>query len=222
MKLINKLLPRQVMKYISVFEIFAFRYGHYVSLKTRKSLDNKHQPLPWYTYPAIEYLKQFDYRDKEVFEWGCGSSSLFWAGLAKKVTSVEDNEDWYGEVYSIKRDNMVLLFKKERENYAKAIKLSACQYDIVVIDGKYRDECARLALQVVRSDGWIILDNSDRYPLICRMLRDAGFIQVDFCGFGPINGFTWATSVYMKATCSFNRHSDKITPIGGIENNNVL
>ena len=42
-------------------------------------MDRDGNPLPWYTYPAIEYLRQFDYKDKKVFEFGCGFSSLFWA-----------------------------------------------------------------------------------------------------------------------------------------------
>lgn len=40
-------------------------------------VDRDGNPLPWYTYPAIEYLSQFDYGEKTIFEFGCGYSSLF-------------------------------------------------------------------------------------------------------------------------------------------------
>ena len=39
-------------------------------------LDRNGNPIPWYTYPAIEYLSQFDYSRKTIFEFGCGNSSL--------------------------------------------------------------------------------------------------------------------------------------------------
>jgi hypothetical protein len=48
-------------------------------------VDRDGNPLPWYTYPAIEYLSQFDYGEKTIFEFGCGYSSLFWAERAAKV-----------------------------------------------------------------------------------------------------------------------------------------
>lgn len=57
-------------------------------------IDRDGNPIPWYTYPAIEYLSQFDVTDKDVFEFGCGNSSLFWADRARLVTSIEDNPDW--------------------------------------------------------------------------------------------------------------------------------
>lgn len=33
-------------------------------------IDRDGNPIPWYTYPAIEYLSQFDVTDKDVFEFG--------------------------------------------------------------------------------------------------------------------------------------------------------
>ena len=42
------------------------------SIDEKICLDKDGNPIPWYTYPAIEYLSQFDYSDKEIFEYGCG------------------------------------------------------------------------------------------------------------------------------------------------------
>lgn len=35
------------------------------SIDEKVCLDRDGNPIPWYTYPAIEYLSQFDYRDKK-------------------------------------------------------------------------------------------------------------------------------------------------------------
>ena len=33
--------------------------------------------MPWYTYPVIEYLQQFDFSKLTVFEYGSGNSSCY-------------------------------------------------------------------------------------------------------------------------------------------------
>lgn len=52
-------------------------------------VDRDGNPLPWYTYPAIEYLSQFDYGEKTIFEFGCGYSSLFWAERQPKSSALK-------------------------------------------------------------------------------------------------------------------------------------
>ena len=51
-------------------------YGYFESIKVKLPVDKIGGPLPWYTYPAIEYIKQLDLTNKVVFEWGCGNSSV--------------------------------------------------------------------------------------------------------------------------------------------------
>src|SRR3954463_2256551 len=70
-------------------------YGHVKSARRGKCVDVIGNPIPWYTYPAIEYLKQLDFSTKNVFEFGAGQSTLFWAGRARRVVSVEDDAAWY-------------------------------------------------------------------------------------------------------------------------------
>jgi hypothetical protein len=45
----------------------------------------------------------------------------------------------------------------------------------------------------------LILDNSDWYPNSVSFLQgELGWIQADFHGFGPINNYTWTTSVFLN------------------------
>ena len=53
-------------------------YVHLKSVVAQRPVDADGRPLPWYTYPAIEYLEQLDFRDRTVFEFGSGASTLFW------------------------------------------------------------------------------------------------------------------------------------------------
>src|ERR1700721_952334 len=49
---------------------------------------------PWITYPAIDFLLQFDFSDASVFEWGSGFSTLWWSQRCRRIASVESNQDW--------------------------------------------------------------------------------------------------------------------------------
>lgn len=68
----------------------------------------------------------------------------------------------------------------------------------MVIDGLYREECTKKeVLERLKSKGWIILDNSERYPRMIRKLERMGFVRIDFTGFGPINPYAWSTSIFL-------------------------
>jgi len=43
----------------------------------------------------------------------------------------------------------------------------------------------------------IILGNSEHHPRIVKKLEKEGFTRIDFTGFGPINPYTWSTSVFL-------------------------
>ena len=168
-------------------------------------IDKDGNPLPWYTYPAIEYLRQFDYRDKKVFEFGCGFSSLFWALRAQKVVSVEDKEEWFAKWQrDFKVDNLEILLREEGEGYEKAIFEREEQYDVIVVDGKRRAECCKTAAEKLNPKGMIILDDSDRintseeYVKAVDILRKNDLIQIDFYGFCPMNNYTKTTSLFLK------------------------
>ena len=62
------------------------------------SQDENGAALPWMTYPAIEFLKNNLTKNHQVFEFGCGASTLFFAERVKKVVGLETNERWLGIV----------------------------------------------------------------------------------------------------------------------------
>ncbi len=55
----------------------------------------------------------------------------------------------------------------------------------------------------------IILDNSDWYKNTAKLLRDKlDLIEVDFHGFGPINNYTWTTSIFFSRNFRFSPIND--------------
>jgi hypothetical protein len=212
-------MPHHLAKSWRVFKIMNFDYGFLRSVATEKPLAGDGEPYPWYTYPALEYLKQLDFSDKTVFEYGCGHSTLFWAARAARVVSVEHNPDWYSLVRAKLPGNCTLVHEPQSDDYAAAIARFDQQFDVIVVDGlvtgRTRLKCARAALPWLRDGGMIILDNSDWLPESARVLRAAGLIEVDMTGFAPINDYTCTTSFFLHRDFAFAPRQER-QPVPGI------
>jgi hypothetical protein len=214
-----RIFPKIFNAYQSVTNLL-FNQGHWRSIKSRSAVDAAGRPIPWYTYPAIEYLRNFDFSKCDVFEFGSGNSSLYWASRAKNVMSVEDNHGWYEIVNKNHRSNLTVIYREEKLQYISALSEQKKSFDIIVIDGSHRFECAVHALKFLKKDGIILLDNSDRIEehRSGKLLRECGFIQIDFSGFGPINGYCWTTSVFVKGSELYLHSYSNPNPIGGLGN----
>lgn len=213
--MIKKLFPYKVKKLLKNFKVLAIDLGQWQSIKKEIPIDKENNPIPWYTYPAIEYLKQLDFTNKTIFEWGSGYSSLFWAKRAKEVVSVESDKKWFNIINKNKFNNLKIIFCEKKDDYIKAIINQNKKFDVIVIDGEYRYECAKNAIKCLADGGMIILDNSDWFPKTIEILRSYGLIQIDFNGFGPINNYTWTTSIFLSK--NFNFKINQPQPIGGLK-----
>ncbi|RPI65945.1 MAG: hypothetical protein EHM38_10905 [Geobacteraceae bacterium] len=105
----------------------------------------------------------------------------------------------------------------QKEQYAHSIVEQGEFFDIIVIDGLWRYACATKARPLLAPGGLLILDNSDWYPNTARFLRETQLFQIDFSGFGPINGYTWTTSIFLSADTSLQDRYRNPSPVGGIE-----
>lgn len=202
-------------KFLKFIEIWQNHFAIERTINEKKCISRDGKPLPWYTYPAIEYLSQFDYGDKNIFEFGCAFSSLFWAKRAQNVISIEDKQTWF-EKWSkeLKAKNLQICFRQE-EQYENAILETGKKFDVIVIDGIRRAQCTKTALQALSSEGMIILDDSDRiktsleYETAVSLLKNAGLLQVDFYGFCPMNIYPKTTSIFFTRNFNFPTINEK-------------
>ncbi|HMJ63978.1 MAG TPA: class I SAM-dependent methyltransferase [Candidatus Binatia bacterium] len=209
--LVAKVGPRQAAWLLDIFEE---KYGHFLSSQMRLPVTAAGEPLPWYTYPSIEYLQQLDFSARHVFEFGAGNGSQFWAQRAKSVTSVEHDPKWFEIVEQRKRPNQTLLLHENLDTYALAIATFARKFDLIIIDGKNRFACAKAALPFLEKGGMIILDNSDWHPKTAALLREADLIQIDFTGFGPVNSYTSTTSLFLHRAVRITPGSSRLPEPG--------
>ncbi|RRB02047.1 class I SAM-dependent methyltransferase [Larkinella rosea] len=218
---IVEMLPYSYRATFYNFKILSKDYGHFKSAANWQSIDKDANPIPWYSYPAIEFIKQLDLSNKTVFEYGSGNSTLFWASRCMRVVAVEDDPKWFDTIKSKLPPNVEYLMAADKETYLNAIGNYADPFDIIIIDGSHRLECTQAALNRLSPTGFFILDNSDWHPISSKHLRELDRIEIDFSGFNPINGYTTTTSLYLSRQVDFKPAHDRqpIAGIGGANNN---
>jgi hypothetical protein len=106
--------------------------------------------MPWYTIGCLEWLITLNLSELSVFEYGCGLSSLWWKQQCKKWNGVDVDSKW----------NNNAIITTDENTYIKASTDSL--YDIIIIDGSYRDNCTEYALKSINKTGYIICDNWDQ------------------------------------------------------------
>jgi hypothetical protein len=206
--------PARILALIRYFET---TLGGSISYRNMLPTASNNEAWPWYTYPAIEYLSQYDFSGCAVFEYGSGNSSKFWAQRAVTVKSVESNQTWYETVKSDLAENQDVLLFSDKNDYVNSIHSNNQSFDVIVIDGFYRYNCALESVKCLNAGGMIILDNSDWYPSTARILRENDFLQTDFIGWGPINSYAWCTSIFTKGNTKIPRRTtESILVLDGI------
>ncbi|HSA34294.1 MAG TPA: SAM-dependent methyltransferase [bacterium] len=215
-----RFLPDWYRNSLGMWKTMAYDMGHMKTIREQECRDASGAPLPWYTYPAIDYLNQMDLRNKRVFEYGCGFSTLFWASKAARVTSVENDADWYEKIRSLSPGNVDLHLATDPEMYVRAVLDERIgdreKYDIIIIDGYWRHQAARTARPRLKDEGFIILDNADWYPRTLRWLIDSGLLRVDMIGFSPINPYTLDTA-FLFSPGHRPIFRDKVIMKGGVD-----
>lgn len=72
--------------------------------------------------------------------------------------------------------------------------------NLIVIDGHFRNYFLEMCAKA-NSKALVVLDNSERieYGKGITSVLAAGFSKIDFTGLGPVNPYSWTTSIFMKS-----------------------
>ncbi len=142
----------------------------------KKPIDKKGDPIPWLTYSFIDFIEPRLQKSFIVFEYGSGNSTLWFSKKVHHIDSVEHDKEWYEQIKNNIPQNVTLYYKQlESDEYEKTILETPNQYDMVIIDGRKRMECAEYAIQKLKESGVIVLDNSECYPEIFKFLKSKDF-----------------------------------------------
>ena len=193
---------------------FSVAGGHFRSAITSRSVDAFGNPIPWYTYPAVDFLKVLDLSDSKVAEFGSGHSTLWWASRAREVLAFEADADWFREISEkAKRspniDIKLVSSPTDCEQYFKPD-----YFDVVVVDGgsglgtKGRAANAEIAFKNVRRTGLVIVDNTsaDYCRPIIEIANNQGWLRVDLAGHAPGAAKRSCTSLFFKPEVNLLSH----------------
>lgn len=139
-----------------------------------QTLDDNGIKMPWYTRPCLEWLESIDLKGKKVFEYGVGYSTLWFRSKGATVFGV-DNNPKYSQLTGTK------LVESNKIGYIKSI-YDYEPFDIISVDGLYRDECTQYALQRIKKGGFIILDNYKQtevepyWPVTEELIKELDYI----------------------------------------------
>lgn len=113
--------------------------------------------FPWYTKEALDEICTWDLKGKTVYEFGCGQSTLWWKAKGCDVSGVESDEGYYKALSNIGCD---ITYRTDAGQYSCDIYEHYKTFDIIIIDGIYRDECVEHALECLQMpEGRLIIDN---------------------------------------------------------------
>ena len=163
---------------------FSISTGHAKSSFLMRAVDRKGGPIPWYTYPAVDFLLQRRYQDKSVLEFGGGQSTLWWAARAKSVLCVEDDPHWFAKLSAQLPSNAEVHYISNLTSIEAFLKSRNQKFDVIVVDGGWRRELTRVSFDYLRRGGALILDNSEGYGLYDET-KDRRCSRIDFFGFAP-------------------------------------
>lgn len=176
--------------------------GWFKSFKNKTSVDKNGNPIPWVTYPFIDFIYERLNKEIDIFEFGSGNSTLFYATKVKSITTVEHDKQWFNKISKIIPENSKIIFQEADtdDDYCRCIKKTNKKFDIIIVDAVDRVNCIYNSLDSLSDNGIIILDDSERidYKDGINFLINNNFRRLDFWGIAPGILFRKCTSVFYK------------------------
>lgn len=201
--------------------------GWFRSVRANASVDRDGMPIPWLPYSVTAFLETRINPDISVFEYGSGNSTLWWSKRVARLVACEHNRKWYDYVLERLPDNVEYVYHELTPDgdYARSAAATGEQFDIIVIDGRDRVNCAKRSLASLKPGGVLVWDNTEgrnhrqnRRWMIANGLVDLGlsdtdraemneyhdgllaegFKRLDFTGIGPVHTFAWCTTIFYR------------------------
>jgi hypothetical protein len=174
--------------------------GWIESFKMKMPVDKDLNPIPWMTYPFIDFISDRLSPDMEIFEYGSGNSALWFAAKVKWVDSIEHDEKWY-KIMNQKMPNNVNLYHIKLDyggEYSMVPLTLNKKYHIIIIDGRDRVNCIKNSIKCLKPEGIIVLDDSERTQYLegIRFLSNEGFRKIDFWGISPGLFYKKCTTIF--------------------------
>lgn len=203
-KVVELFAQPKILKQLILMNKSGYLYdiGWINSFKHQLPLDKNNNPLPWVTYSYIQFISDRLNKTMEIFEFGTGNSTLWYASRVKSVISVENDREWFNTIKESMPINVNINYVELLEDgeYSSFINKLDNKFDIIIVDGRDRVNCTKNAINAIKESGIIVLDDSEResYREGIEFLLNNDFKQIDFWGIAPGVFFNKCTSIFYK------------------------
>ncbi len=178
-----------------------------LSNKLGMAVDENGNNIPWFSYSAVDFLQKYcqQHQNLQVFEFGSGSSTLFFQRKKYRTFSLETSKTWFNiitqklsalmsgvwqENYFSNQNkiNGAVVFLLENAyqnpNYYQFLPQnfnSKQQFDIILVDSLHRLQCVWHSLTFLKPEGLLIVDDFERknYHKIAQHLAEKNFYQLN-------------------------------------------
>ena len=156
--------------------------------------------LPWATYSFIEFIGTRLGKNFNVFEYGSGASTAYYAGRVSRVVALEHDSAFAAALRPNLPANVDLWARPLGPGYVNAIAELPELPSLVSVDGRDRVACVEAARGCLAPDGVLVLDDSERpeYAPACEAMKRYGFKRLDFWGFAPGQVERRCTTVFYR------------------------
>ncbi len=206
----NKKSKHFIRKLLSITQILPFfllnhktsylkNEGWQKSTIANSSIDINGESIPWYSYPCLDFLKSRIKNNMSIFEYGSGNSTIWWSKFSKNVIACEHDKLWIEKIKPLPT-NVKIIHQNLDESYSETILRYNNYFDIIIIDGRKRNECMKNCIHALKKNGIIILDDSNRekYEEGCSYLKSIDFKRLDFWGMKTIQPNKSCTTIFYK------------------------
>jgi len=123
---------------------------------------------PWLTVDSIIFLESVLRKNFNVFECGCGGSTVFYSNNCLSVFALETDEIWANKVKNLNLNNVDVKHLKNTEEFVEIIKqLPNNFYDVISIDSDPKKTnrlvLTKHAIPKIKRFGFLILDNYNAF-----------------------------------------------------------
>jgi precorrin-6B methylase 2 len=176
--------------------------GWISSYISRKPVDSSGKPIPWMNYATVDFLNKRLKQDHDLFEWGSGFSTLYFADKCSTVTSIEYDKSWYELIKTQVPSNAEIIYQAYgHPAYSEAINRGDKKYNLIVVDGRERVKCFSNCFDHLKDDGVVILDDSsrDKYKDAYNIGKELGFKYLDIIGLKPRSHRVHQTTFFYRS-----------------------
>lgn len=181
--------------------------GWFKSFHQKKVIDKKGNPIPWWTYSFIDFIKDRLTKNFRVLEFGCGGSTIWLSFRVKEVLSFEDFQTWADKTRNKISDSSKIIDVKSISDFNSYKDKIAGLFDILIIDNLGdRMECVKRNLSYLKDDGVIIWDNTNGpdWRTIKSYMSNQGYKEISFTGMVAQELSYSKTTLFYKDKNCFN------------------